>query len=45
MAGLGIVIAALEDWPLTNGIYSTFVSGRSFAYGDPALKAPLARAR
>jgi hypothetical protein len=43
MAGLGVLIAILEGWPLTNGIYSAFVSGLTIGYGDLVPKSPLAR--
>jgi hypothetical protein len=43
LAGLGVVIAMLEDWPLTEGIYFAFVPGLTIGYGDLVPKAPLAR--
>lgn len=43
MAGLGVLVAALEDWPLADGLYFAFVSGLTIGYGDLVPKAPLAR--
>jgi len=43
MAALGVVVALLEGWPLTDGIYFAFVSGLTIGYGDLVPKAPLAR--
>ena len=42
MAGLGVLVAALEDWPLADGLYFAFVSGLTIGYGDLVPKAPLA---
>jgi hypothetical protein len=43
MAALGVVVALLEGWPLTDGVYFAFVSGLTIGYGDLVPKAPLAR--
>lgn len=43
MAGLGALVAILEGWPLTEGVYFAFVSGLTIGYGDLVPKAPLAR--
>ena len=43
MAGLGVAVALLEGWPLTDGLYFAFVSGLTIGYGDLVPKAPLAR--
>jgi hypothetical protein len=43
MAGLGITVAVVERWPLTEGLYFAFVSGLTIGYGDLVPKAPLAR--
>ena len=43
MAGLGAGVAAIEGWPLTEGLYFAFVSGLTIGYGDLVPKAPLAR--
>jgi CHASE2 domain-containing sensor protein len=43
MAGLGVVVALVEGWPLTDGLYFAFVSGLTIGYGDLVPKAPLAR--
>jgi hypothetical protein len=43
MAGLGVVVAMVEGWPLTDGLYFAFVSGLTIGYGDLVPKAPLAR--
>ena len=43
MAALGIAVALLEGWPLTDGVYFAFVSGLTIGYGDLVAKAPLAR--
>ena len=44
MLALGIVIGRLEDWPLLDAIYFTFVSGLTIGYGDLVPKRPLSRA-
>lgn len=43
MAALGITVALLEGWPLTDGLYFAFVSGLTIGYGDLAAKGGLAR--
>jgi hypothetical protein len=43
MAVLGVAVALLEDWPLTDGLYFAFVSGLTIGYGDLVPKEPLAR--
>ena len=43
MAGLGMVVALLEGWPLGDGLYFAFVSGLTIGYGDLVPKSPLAR--
>ena len=43
MAGLGIAVAFVEHWPLTDGLYFAFVSGLTIGYGDLVPTAPLAR--
>src|SRR5262245_9381916 len=43
MVALGIVIGRLEDWPLLDAIYFTFVSGLTIGYGDLVPKRPLSR--
>ena len=44
MLGLGIVIGLLEDWPLLDAIYFTFVSGLTIGYGDLVPTRILSRA-
>jgi hypothetical protein len=44
MVVLGLVIAWLEGWPLTEGVYFAFVSGLTIGYGDLVPKTPMARA-
>lgn len=43
IAGLGIVVARLEGWPLFEGVYFSFVTGFTIGYGDLAPKGALAR--
>jgi hypothetical protein len=43
MAALGVVVAWVEGWPLTDGVYFAFVSGLTIGYGDLVPTAPLAR--
>ena len=43
MAVLGLIVAILESWPLTDGLYFAFVTGLTIGYGDLVPKAPLAR--
>jgi Ion channel len=44
MALLGMAVAILEGWPLSDGLYFAFVSGLTIGYGDLAAKGLLARA-
>jgi hypothetical protein len=43
MAGLGILFAVIERWPLGDGLYFAFVSGLTIGYGDLVPQAALAR--
>ena len=43
MAGIGVVVALVEGWPLLDGVYFAFVSGLTIGYGDLVPKMPLAR--
>jgi hypothetical protein len=43
IAGLGILVAHLEDWPLFDGLYFSFVTGFTIGYGDLAPKGILGR--
>jgi Na+-translocating ferredoxin:NAD+ oxidoreductase RnfE subunit len=43
MVGLGIVVGRIEDWPLRDSLYFTFVSGLTIGYGDLVPKTLLAR--
>lgn len=43
MAALGVAVAMIEGWSLTEGLYFAFVTGMTIGYGDLAPKAPLAR--
>ena len=43
MAGLGVAVAVIEGWPLTDGVYFAFVSGLTIGYGDLVPKGTLAR--
>jgi Ion channel len=43
MAALGMLVAVLERWALTEGLYFAFVSGLTIGYGDFAPKGALAR--
>jgi hypothetical protein len=43
MLAFGIVIGRLEDWPLLDAIYFTFVSGLTIGYGDLVPKRALSR--
>lgn len=42
IAGLGCVIALVERWTLSEGVYLAFVSGLTIGYGDLAPKTALA---
>jgi hypothetical protein len=44
MVGLGVAVGRIEDWPLADSLYFTFVSGLTIGYGDLAPKALLSRA-
>jgi hypothetical protein len=44
MVGLGVVVGVIEDWPLRDSLYFTFVSGLTIGYGDLVPKSLLARA-
>jgi hypothetical protein len=43
MVALGFVVGLIEDWPLRDSIYFTFVSGLTIGYGDLVPKTLLAR--
>ena len=43
MVLLGMVVADLEGWKLTEGIYFAFVSGLTIGYGDFAPKRAISR--
>ena len=43
MVLLGLGVAVVEGWPLTNGVYFAFVSGLTIGYGDLVPKLTLAR--
>ena len=43
MAGMGCVVAVLEGWPLSRGVYFAFVSGLTIGYGDVVPGGPVAR--
>lgn len=34
MIGLGVFVAYVESWPLTDGVYFAFVTGLTVGYGD-----------
>ena len=38
IAGLGLLVGALEHWPVIDSIYFAFVSGLTIGYGDLAPK-------
>jgi Ion channel len=44
MVALGVVVGVIEDWPLRDSLYFTFVSGLTIGYGDLVPKSLLARA-
>ena len=44
MVALGVVVGVIEDWPLRDSLYFTFVSGLTIGYGDLVPKTLLARA-
>ncbi len=41
---LGLMIGALEGWPLGDAVYFTFVTGLTVGYGDIVPRQGLARA-
>jgi hypothetical protein len=41
---LGLIIGALEGWPLGDAVYFTFVTGLTVGYGDIVPRQGLARA-
>jgi hypothetical protein len=43
MAVLGLAVALLEGWRLTDGLYFAFVSGLTIGYGDLVAKSALGR--
>jgi hypothetical protein len=43
MVGLGVAVGRIEDWPLRDSLYFTFVSGLTIGYGDLVPKTLLAR--
>jgi hypothetical protein len=43
MVALGIAVGLIEDWPLRDSFYFTFVSGLTIGYGDLVPKTLLAR--
>jgi len=43
MVALGIAVGLIEDWPLRDSVYFTFVSGLTIGYGDLVPKTLLAR--
>jgi hypothetical protein len=43
MVGLGVVVGVIEDWPLRDSLYFTFISGLTIGYGDLVPKSLLAR--
>lgn len=43
MALLGLLVATAEGWPLSDGIYFSFVTGLTVGYGDLVPKVALGR--
>jgi hypothetical protein len=44
MVTLGVVVGVIEDWPLRDSLYFTFISGLTIGYGDLVPKTLIARA-
>ena len=42
MAALGLIVSRLEGWPLSDGLYFSFVTGLTVGYGDLVPKLTLA---
>jgi hypothetical protein len=40
---LGLLVTWLERWPFGDGLYFTFVTGRTIGYGDLVPRQPLSR--
>jgi len=40
---VGLLVAKLEGWPLSDGLYFSFVTGLTVGYGDLVPKSGLAR--
>ncbi|SCK50382.1 Ion channel [Variovorax sp. HW608] len=43
MALIGLLVAKVEGWPLSDGLYFSFVTGLTVGYGDLVPKAGLSR--
>ena len=43
MAALGVAVALLEGWPMSDGLYFAFVSGLTIGFGDLVPTGTLAR--
>ena len=43
IVGLGLLVGALEHWPVIDSIYFAFVSGLTIGYGDLAPKTLVGR--
>lgn len=43
MVALGVAVGLIEDWPLRDSIYFTFVSGLTIGYGDLVPKTLIGR--
>ena len=43
MVALGIVVGMIEDWPLRDSLYFSFISGLTIGYGDLVPKTLLSR--
>ena len=44
MALIGLLVARVEGWPVSDGLYFAYVTGLTVGYGDPVPKAGTARA-